>query len=39
MGHNSQHIKTGGINLAAMSLVEAIFIKAALPKWEDLKFN
>jgi len=28
------HIKTGGVNLAGMSLVEAIFIKAILPKWE-----
>lgn len=34
MGHDNIHIKTGGINLAVMSLVEAIFIKAAVPKWE-----
>lgn len=28
------HIKIGGINLAGMSLVKAIFIKAAQPSWE-----
>lgn len=31
-GHDNTHIKTGGVNLAGMSLVEVIFIKAALPK-------
>lgn len=34
LGHDNMHIKTGGVNLARMSLVKAIFIKATLHNLE-----
>lgn len=34
LGHDNMHIKIGRVNLAGMSLVKAIFVKAALSSWE-----